>query len=61
MPATISEDSENQWMNSETGTIGFIGLGNMGANMARCLQRAGFSLCVYDINSSAADELELMS
>jgi len=29
--------------------IGFIGLGNMGAPMARCLARAGHRLHVYDI------------
>ena len=37
--------------------IGFIGLGNMGANMARCLQRAGHQLIVHDLNESAAEEL----
>jgi 2-hydroxy-3-oxopropionate reductase len=37
--------------------IGFIGLGIMGRPMARNLLKAGFSLVVYDINSSAVDDL----
>jgi 3-hydroxyisobutyrate dehydrogenase-like beta-hydroxyacid dehydrogenase len=28
--------------------VGFIGLGRMGSPMARCLQRAGFPLTVYN-------------
>jgi 3-hydroxyisobutyrate dehydrogenase-like beta-hydroxyacid dehydrogenase len=40
-----------------TPKIGFIGLGNMGANMARCLQKAGYSLIVHDLHESAAEEL----
>jgi 3-hydroxyisobutyrate dehydrogenase len=38
-------------------SIGFIGLGSMGANMARCLQKAGHELTVHDLNESAAAEL----
>lgn len=38
-------------------TISFIGLGNMGANMARCLQRAGYPLLVHDLNPDSAAEL----
>ena len=37
--------------------IGFIGLGIMGRPMAKNLLKAGFSLVVYDINSSAVDDL----
>ena len=33
--------------------IGFIGLGNMGAPMARCLARAGHRLHVYDVMPEA--------
>ena len=44
-------------MTTKFDTIGFIGLGNMGANMARCLQRAGYRLSVYDLNPAAAEEL----
>jgi 3-hydroxyisobutyrate dehydrogenase len=34
-------------------TIGFIGLGNMGAHMARNLIKAGHSLKVFDLNEEA--------
>lgn len=37
--------------------VGFIGLGRMGLGMASNLQRKGFSLTVYDINTSAVDTL----
>jgi len=35
--------------------IGFIGLGNMGSNMAANLMKKGHSLVVYDINSAATE------
>jgi 4-hydroxybutyrate dehydrogenase / sulfolactaldehyde 3-reductase len=38
-------------------TIGFIGLGTMGAPMARNLLKGGFQLRVHDINTSAAEAL----
>lgn len=41
----------------QTPIIGFIGLGNMGANMARCLQKAGYPLVVHDLHESATQEL----
>ena len=34
-------------------TIGFIGLGNMGAHMARNLIKAGHKLKVFDLNEEA--------
>lgn len=37
--------------------IGFIGLGNMGANMARCIQRHNFPLKVFDLDRDAATTL----
>ena len=37
--------------------IGFIGLGIMGKPMARNLLKAGYQLVVYDINSSAVEDL----
>src|SRR5690606_37970112 len=36
---------------------GFIGIGRMGANMAKRLLDAGFSLTVYDTSSRAVDDL----
>lgn len=38
--------------------IAFIGLGHMGKPMALNLQRAGYSLQVYDLNQAAMQELE---
>jgi 3-hydroxyisobutyrate dehydrogenase len=39
-------------------TIGFVGVGRMGANMARRLQECGFPLgAVYDVNAPAAETL----
>lgn len=38
--------------------IGFVGLGRMGANMARCLHEKGYALtAVYDIQKAVATEL----
>lgn len=38
-------------------TIGFIGLGNMGAPMVRCLARAGITVRAYDLDSARAPAL----
>ncbi|HEY2557627.1 MAG TPA: NAD(P)-dependent oxidoreductase [Diaminobutyricibacter sp.] len=38
-------------------TVGFIGLGSMGAGMTRNLQRAGFPLVVNDLRPESATEL----
>jgi 3-hydroxyisobutyrate dehydrogenase-like beta-hydroxyacid dehydrogenase len=37
--------------------IGFIGLGNMGAHMARRLTEAGYSVIVYDTRQEAIGNL----
>ena len=37
--------------------VGFIGLGTMGGNAARNIQKAGFDMVVYDIRQSAIDVL----
>jgi len=37
--------------------IGFIGLGTMGAGMARNIHKAGFPLYVYDIDQASVDRL----
>ncbi len=38
-------------------TIGLVGVGNMGAPMARCLMRAGHTLVLFDSNRAAAEAL----
>ena len=37
--------------------VGFIGLGNMGMAMARCLPKKGLPTTVYDIRQEAIDEM----
>ncbi|XP_020286616.1 3-hydroxyisobutyrate dehydrogenase, mitochondrial isoform X1 [Pseudomyrmex gracilis] len=37
--------------------IGFVGLGNMGAHMAKNLLKKGYNLTVYDVNRSAVTNL----
>ena len=37
----------------DTMKVGFIGLGIMGASMAANLQKAGYQLCVNDLNRAA--------
>ncbi|CAD5217719.1 unnamed protein product [Bursaphelenchus okinawaensis] len=39
-------------------SVGFIGLGNMGAFMARNLVKSGRQLIVYDVNKSVADQFK---
>ncbi|WP_428032893.1 NAD(P)-dependent oxidoreductase [Ancylobacter sp.] len=41
----------------QQGSVGFIGLGTMGREMARNLLEAGFAVRVFDIASTAIDEL----
>ena len=41
----------------KTTDYGFIGVGRMGAHMARRLLNAGISLTVYDTSKEATDEL----
>lgn len=46
------------WMKEIHERIGFVGVGRMGANMARCLHGAGYTLVgVYDSDGSKADLL----
>ena len=39
------------------GTIGFVGLGNMGAPMARCLAKAGYGVMLHDLRRAALEDL----
>ena len=38
--------------------VGFIGLGNMGTPMVRCLEKAGFSLVVHDLRENLVSALD---
>jgi len=46
---------------SEKNTVGFVGVGNMGAPMVRNLARAGIKVLAYDLNPSALAEVTAMS
>ena len=41
----------------DTRAVGFIGLGRMGAGMARNLAAAGVPLTVYDLDASVVEDL----
>ncbi|XP_029647175.1 3-hydroxyisobutyrate dehydrogenase, mitochondrial [Octopus sinensis] len=43
---------------SDKGCVGFVGLGNMGAHMARNLIKKGHSLVVFDLSESACNSLK---
>ena len=43
--------------NDQRGTVGFVGLGTMGREMALNLLRAGFAVCAYDVRKEAIDDL----
>lgn len=38
---------------TRTATVGFVGIGNMGAPMVRCLAKAGLSVLIHDARSEA--------
>ena len=44
-------------MSKDNVTVGFVGLGTMGARMAANVQRAGFRLLVYDLHRQAASHI----
>jgi len=43
--------------NDRSATVGFIGLGTMGREMALNLLKAGFAVCVFDVRREAIDDL----
>src|SRR5581483_9527403 len=53
--ARTAANAEFQYMNER---IGFVGVGRMGANMARRLKETGFTVsAVYDVDAAAAEAL----
>ncbi len=56
--STFAIDLDFDWRTEVKRTdYGFIGVGRMGAHMARRLLNAGFSLTVFDTSKEATDEL----
>jgi 2-hydroxy-3-oxopropionate reductase len=43
--------------NDYKATVGFVGLGTMGREMALNLLKAGFAVCAYDVRKGAIDDL----
>ncbi|WP_249688957.1 NAD(P)-dependent oxidoreductase [Microvirga sp. 3-52] len=43
--------------NEQNATVGFVGLGTMGREMALNLLKAGFAVCTYDVRKEAVDDL----
>ena len=43
--------------NERNGTVGFVGLGTMGREMALNLLKVGFAVCAYDVRKDAIDDL----
>jgi 2-hydroxy-3-oxopropionate reductase len=43
--------------NDHNATVGFVGLGTMGRDMALNLLKAGFAVCAYDVRKEAIDDL----
>jgi len=43
--------------NDHNATVGFVGLGTMGREMALNLLKAGFAVCAYDVRKEAIDDL----
>ena len=57
MRAKIRIRSNGEGMSKDNVTVGFVGLGTMGARMAANVQRAGFRLLVYDLHRQAASHI----
>jgi len=57
---SISSLSNRRWYSTSQGkdTVGFIGLGNMGAPMANNLLKAGHNLVCFDVNPEAKSKLQ---
>lgn len=54
--ATLDEDVENvEPLTNDKGTIGFIGLGDMGLGMGMNLLNKGYNLVIYDTNTKAME------
>ena len=55
---TVAGSWQSVAMQRETRQLGMIGLGRMGANMARRLRDGGHDVVVHDVNDAAVTELE---
>src|SRR3954447_10449110 len=51
------EQEDTMGRNDHNATVGFVGLGTMGREMALNLLKAGFPVCAYDVRKEAIDDL----
>ncbi len=51
------EQGDTMRRNEQNATVGFVGLGTMGREMALNLLKAGFAVCAYDVRKEAIDNL----
>ncbi len=51
------EQGDTMRRNEQNATVGFVGLGTMGREMALNLLKAGFAVCAYDVRKEAVDDL----
>ena len=51
------EQEDTMRRNDQNATVGFVGLGTMGREMALNLLKAGFAVCAYDVRKEAIDDL----
>ncbi|MBM6584056.1 NAD(P)-dependent oxidoreductase [Microvirga sp. BT689] len=55
---TLDQEQEDAMRrNDQNATVGFVGLGTMGREMALNLLKAGFAVCAYDVRKEAIDDL----
>jgi 2-hydroxy-3-oxopropionate reductase len=53
----VQEREDTTERNDQRGTVGFVGLGTMGREMALNLLKAGLAVCAYDVRKEAIDDL----
>ena len=53
----VHERDDTMGQNDQNTTVGFVGLGTMGREMALNLLKAGFAVCAYDVRKEAVDDL----
>ncbi len=55
---TLDQEQEDTMRrNEQNATVGFVGLGTMGREMALNLLKAGFAVCAYDVRGEAIADL----
>ena len=53
----VQKREDTMGRNDHNATVGFVGLGTMGREMALNLLKAGFAVCAYDVRKEAIDDL----